>query len=72
MVARAGVLVDHDGRNAQLAQPGTQRDSAFAAADNHDVGLLRIAQRRLLFRTLLRPRPTVRIGAVHGAKAALD
>ena len=39
LVAGPRVLVDHERRHAELAQPGAERDAALAAADDQHVGL---------------------------------
>ena len=38
------VFFQDDRRNARLPQPGTQCNAALTAADDHDIGLLRVAQ----------------------------
>ena len=45
LVAGPLVLVDHQGRHAELPQPGAERDAALPAADDHDVRLRRTAER---------------------------
>ena len=43
-VAGAGVFLHDDGRHAQAAQPCGQHNAALTAADDHDIGLLGVAQ----------------------------
>ena len=64
LVAGAGVPVDDDVVDAELAQPRAQRDAALAAADHHDVGLAVLAETLDLGGAPLLPGDAVLAGAV--------
>src|SRR5690348_13891274 len=58
------MLVDHDRRDVELAQPRAERDAALAAADDEHVGLRPVAQLAGLPGAPLAPRLAVAVGAV--------
>ncbi|MCY1220757.1 hypothetical protein D9M72_327850 [compost metagenome] len=68
-VAGLGVALHDDRRHAQPPQPRPQRDAALAAADDHHLGLLGVAQRGLFVAALLEP---VLAALVHAVLRALD
>ena len=59
LVAGPRVLVDDEGRDAELAQPRAEGDAALAAADDQHVRLRRAAEALGLRLPLLLPRPPV-------------
>ncbi|MCO5546654.1 hypothetical protein L7F22_000088 [Adiantum nelumboides] len=70
-VAGPLVALDDDRLDAELAQPGAERDAALAAADDHDLGVAGAAQLGQLGLAALLPRDAVRVGAVLGAERAV-
>ena len=63
-VAGALVALDDDRRDVELAQPRSERDAALPAADDHDVGLLGVAELGGLALAPLEPGQPVAGGAV--------
>ena len=63
-VTGALVALDDDRRDVELAQPRSEPDAALAAADDHDVGLLGVAELGGLALAPLEPRQPVARGAV--------
>jgi hypothetical protein len=64
-VAGALVLLDHDRRDPELAQPRRQSDSSLSAADDHHLGLRLIPQLVRLAPTRFQPSLAVGIGSMH-------
>jgi len=67
LVARAGVAIDDDRRDIELAQPRRQRDTALTAADDEHLGLSGVAELGGLLLAVLQPRRAIRVDAVLGA-----
>ena len=63
-VTRPLVPLDDDRRDSELAQPGTERDAALAAADDQHLGLHGVAELGGLTGSALGPRDPVTEGAV--------
>ncbi|MCY1229600.1 hypothetical protein D9M72_419690 [compost metagenome] len=64
------VPFEDDGGHAQLTKPSAERNAALSAADDHDIGLVFIAERALLMLALLFPGLRANILAMLGAEGA--
>src|SRR6266436_5643298 len=71
-VAGPFVFLDDDRRHIELAQPGCQRDAALTAANDHAIGLTRVAEFLGFRLAFFLPRFPIAFGAVFRAHRTVE